>query len=212
VDPLLADVDVAARAGRYVIYALAVAGGFLIGNLVTLVLCRLIARAMFKKRMPFQLERALRVIGGILVAALVAWLLFRFGAGWGLGGSGTGEGEGSGGPTSNQADHGTSPGKTDPKVKDLDTVTSPVVQVRIEKATDYPKTFRFKGEADAADLAAAKKRLEEIARSARGDPRLELQVYQNSTEAGHPDVRELIDFAHSLRFSTRVDKVKDRLP
>jgi hypothetical protein len=211
VDPLLADVDVAAKAGRYVIYALAVAGGFLVGNFVTLVLCRLIAKAMFKKRMPLQLERALRVIGGILVAALVAWLLFRFGAGWGLGGSGTGEGEGSGGPTPNQSNQG-APAKTDSKAKDLETVTAPVVHVRVEKATDYPKTFRFKGDTEAVDVAAAKKRLEEIARTAKAEPRLELQVYQNSTEAGHPDVRELIDHAHSLRFSTRVDKVKDRLP
>jgi hypothetical protein len=213
VDPLFADVDVAAKAGRYVIYALAVAGGFLVGNILTLVLCRLIAKAMFKKRLPLQLERALRVIGGILLAALVAWLLFRFGSGWGLGGTGTGEGEGSGGSTPNQTDRGTEQRpKTDAKAKELETVVSPVVRVSIEKATDYPKTFRFEGDADALDLAAAKKRLDEIARTAKGEPRLTLKVYQNSTEAGHPDVRELIDHAHALRFSTRVDKVSDRLP
>ncbi|MBO0700877.1 MAG: hypothetical protein J2P46_20950 [Zavarzinella sp.] len=212
-DPFLADVDVAAKAGRYVVYALAVAGGFLVGNVVTLVLCRLAAKAMFKKRLPVPLERALRVIGGILLAALVAWLLFRFGAGWGLGGTGTGEGEGAGGSTPNETRGGAEGRpKVEPKPKDLETIVSPVVRVSIEKATDYPRTFRFEGDAEALDLAAAKKRLDEISKTTKGEPQLRLKVFQNSTEAGHPDVRDLMDHAHALRFSTRVEKVGERLP
>jgi hypothetical protein len=213
VDLLLADVDVATKAGKYVMYVLAVAGGFLIGNILTLILCRLCAKAFFKSRMPDPIERALRIIGGILLAALVAFLLFRFGTGWGLGGTGSGEGEGSGGQAPNQSDKGKEgQPKIDPKPKELDTVVSPVVRVRIGKAIEYPKTFRFEGEPEGIDLAAAKKRLADLVKSAKGEPRLELRVYQNSTETGHPDVKELIDHAHSLRFSTRVDKLDEQLP
>jgi hypothetical protein len=211
-DLLFAD-DVTSKFGRYVIYVLAVAGGFLVGNVLTLVLCRIIAHLTFKRRMYQNLEGALRILGGLAVAILVAYLLFRFGTGWGLGGTGSGEGESAGGPAANDSKHGIEKQpKVDPKQKDLETVISPVVQVRIEKATDYPRTFRFRGDAEGVDLAAAKKRLAELAKSAKGEPRLELQVYQNSTEAGHPDVRDLMDHAHSLRFATRVDKINDRLP
>jgi hypothetical protein len=212
VDLLLADADIATKAGRYVMYGLAVAGGYLIGNFLTWVLCRVGAKMMFKRRMAVPLERALRVIGGILVALLVAWLLFHFGAGWGLGGTGTGEGEGSGGQSPNESNKGGGPEKKDTKPTELESVVSPVVEVRIGKATDYPKTFWFKGDAAGLDLAAAKKRLSEVAQTVKRPPILELHVYQNSTEAGHPEVRELIDHAHSLRFSTRVDKIPDRLP
>jgi hypothetical protein len=212
VDPLLADADIATKAGRYVMYGLAVAGGYLIGNFLTWLLCRAGAKMMFKRRMAVPLERALRVIGGILVALLVAWLLFHFGSGWGLGGTGTGEGEGSGGQTPKATDKGGGPEKKDTKATELESVVSPVVEVRIGKATDYPKTFWFKGDAEGLDLAAAKKRLSDLAQTVKRQPILELRVYQNSTEAGHPEVRELVDHAHSLRFSTRVDKVPDRLP
>jgi hypothetical protein len=212
VDPLFAEIDLAAKAGRYVIYVLAVAGGFLVGNLLTWVLCRVLAKMMLKRRMPVPLERALRVLGGILVAALVAFLLFQMGPGWGLGGSGTGEGEGSGGQTPKATDKGGGPEKKDTKATELESVVSPVVEVRIGKATDYPKTFWFKGDAEGLDLAAAKKRLSDLAQTVKRQPILELRVYQNSTEAGHPEVRELVDHAHSLRFSTRVDKVPERLP
>jgi hypothetical protein len=194
-------------------YVLAVAGGYLIGNVLTLILCRIVAKMTFKRRMYENLERALRVIGGVIVAILVAYLLFRFGTGWGLGGTGSGEGEGSGGQTPNQSNQGAGKeSKVDPKPNDLETVVSPVVQLRIEKATDYPRTFRFRGDAEGIDLAAAKNRLTELANTVKGQPLVELRVYLNSTEAGHPDVKDLIEHAHSLRFSTRVDKISDRLP
>jgi hypothetical protein len=211
VEPLFADLDVAGKAGQYVMYVLAVAGGYLIGNLLTWLICRLTAKLVFKKHMNLKLERALRILGGIVVAALIAYLLFRFGHGWGLGGSGSGEGQGSGGQTPNITD----PAKDkQPKVepKDPDTILSPVLLVQIERPTDYPRTFRFKGDAEGVDLAAAKKRLVDLTKSSKGEPRLELRVYQNSTESGHPDVRDLIDYAHSLRFSTRVEKINDRIP
>ena len=209
---LVADVDVATKAGKYVMYVLAVAGGFLIGNLLTWLICRLGTRLVFKWTMNPQLERALRILGGIAVAVLVAYLLFRFGTGWGLGGSGSGEGEGSGGIAPSITPQTPEQPKTDPKKSPPAEVTSSTLRVRIESATAYPKTFRFESEPEAVDLAAAKKALADFRARVKGEPRLELRVYQNSTAVDHADVREFIAHAHDLNYATRVDKVDERLP
>jgi hypothetical protein len=151
-------------------------------------------------------------LAGIAVAVLVAWLVFRGGPGWGFGGAGTGEGEGSGGEqTSTNPSNPESP-KATPKKSPTPEVLSPTLRVRIEAATSYPKTFRFDGDAEAVDLATAKTRLEDFQARTKGEPRLELRVYQNSTAADHADVRALIDYAHELKFATRVDKVAERVP
>jgi hypothetical protein len=214
-DPLLADVDVAAKAGRYVIYALAVAGGFLLGNLLTLVLCRLVAKAMFKRRMPEQLERALRVIGGLLLAALVAWLLFRFGAGWGLGGSGTGEGEGSGGVATDQTDQGKgrTPPKGDTKAKEEDPFLATGTKVTVLRASAYPKTFQFEGEPEGVDLAAAKERLRKRVEDSKGRLKfVDLLIYRNSTAETHPVVQEFESYAYELGLKTARKKLDQALP
>jgi hypothetical protein len=212
VDQLVADVDVAGKAGKYVMYVLAVAGGFLIGNILTWVLCRLVARMAFKRKMNHQFERALRILGGIAVAALVAYLLFRFGSGWGLGGSGTGEGEGSGGLAPSITPQSPELPKTGPKKSPPAEVISATLRVRIEPATAYPRTFRIEASDEAVDLAAAKKALEEFRARVKGEPRLEIRVYQNSTAVDHADVREFIKHAHDLDFATRVEKVAERVP
>jgi hypothetical protein len=205
VDPLLADVF--GNAGKLVIYVLAVAGGFLVGNVLTLILCRLIAKAMFKKRMPEMPERALRVLGGLVVAALVAWLLFQGGFGWGLGGTGGDESGTPGGDSGKPKDAGKEPGKTSPE-----SIQTTRTKVRIEPAVAHPKTFRFEGDAEPLDLDAARARLTELQMKAKGEPRLDIQVYLNSSAIGNDDVRKFIEHAHALGFATRVEKVNERLP
>jgi hypothetical protein len=198
--------------GKFVLGALAVAGGFLVGNLLMLIVCRLLAKFVFHTMMNRRLEQALRILAGIAVAVLIAWLVFRGGPGWGFGGTGTGEGEGSGGITpSTTRPSEQSPNTTDSK-KPPSEVVSPVLRLRIEAATAYPKTFKFEGSNDAIDLVAAEKVLEDFKGKVKGEPRLEITVYQNSTAADHPDVRDLIARAHELQFATRVDKVSDRVP
>lgn len=211
-DLLLADADLAAKAGKYVMYVLAVAGGFLLGNLFTWVVCRIGAKLIFKDRMNTQLERALRILGGIVVAALVAYLLFRFGTGWGLGGSGSGEGEGSGGIAPSNTPQSPEQPKTDPKKSPPPEVVSSTLRVRIEAASPNPPTFRFESAVEAISLAEAKKALDEFKAKVKGEPRLEIRVYQNSTAVDHPTVQALIAHAHELSFATRVDKVGERVP
>src|SRR5262249_9925716 len=145
VDLPFADTDVAAKAGRYVIYVLAVFGGFLVGNVLTLILCRLLAKAMFRRRMPAQVERGPPVLCGIVVAALVAFLLFRMGPGWGLGGSGTGEGEGSGGP-SNQSQQKQSETGPDSRAKEKPAFLATGLEITILRGRDYPKSYLFEAE------------------------------------------------------------------
>ena len=82
--PLAAMFD---NAGKFVLGALAVAGGFLLGNLLMLLICRVVAKMAFQSRMNRRLEQALRILAGIAVAVLVAWLVFRGGPGWGFGGA-----------------------------------------------------------------------------------------------------------------------------
>ena len=200
------------NAGKFVLGALAVAGGFLVGNLLMLLICRVVAKMAFQTRMNRRLEQALRILAGIAVAILVGWLVFRGGPGWGFGGTGTGEGEGSGGEqSSTNPSHPESP-KVTPKKSPAPGVLSPTLRVRIEAATSYPKTFRFDGDPEALSLDAAKKRLEEFKAGTKGEPRLEIRVYQNSTAVDHADVRDLIAHAHELQFATRVDKVAERVP
>ncbi len=211
-DLLLADVDVATKAGKYVMYVLAVAGGFLIGNLVTLLVCRLLAKFAFKQKFNPRLEQATRTLGGIAVAILVAYLLFRFGTGWGLGGSGSGEGKDTGGPTSSKENLGK---EKQPPTKSSVTTTETVVVTRltvtIQPAADFPKTFRFDGEPEALELNAALKKLDALKDSAGGKLQLlEVRVFKNSSEAGTPDVNAFIKHANQIGIHTRVENI-DRI-
>ena len=214
-EALLADADVTTKAGRYVMYVLAVAGGFLIGNLLTWLLCRLTAKAMFRQKMPEPIERALRVIGGIVVAALVAFLLFRFGTGWGLGGTGSGEGEGSGGHTPNQTDPGQTQKqpKADPKPKEDEPVLATGLKVTILRGASFPKTFQFEGEPEGVDLATAKEKLKKRLDDSQGRLKfMDLLIYRNSTEGGHPVVQEFEAYAHDLGLRTARKRLDQTLP
>ncbi len=194
--------DFIANAGKVFIGILAVAGGFLIGNWLTLLICRVLAKFAFKQKINNTLERALRVIGGIIVAILVALIVFRGGSGWGFGGSGDGEGAGPGGegkadPTDkNQRDTRADP-KANPKsleiTKERITVLTPA---------DFPNTFRFDGQRDGLDLEAAKKHLRSMKEANEKLGQVELYFYRDSTADSHPDVVKFEAFAHSLALGT----------
>jgi hypothetical protein len=199
--------------GRVLVGVLAVAGGFLVGNLLTLVLCRLIARAAFHTRMNRRFEHALRILGGIALAVLVAWLVFRGGPGWGFGGTGSGEGEGAGGPSPKDTD----PAKeARPKVvpkKDEEAVLASGVKVTVLRGSAYPKTFRFEGEAEGVDLAAAKEKLRQRKEAAMGKLQfMDLIIYRNSTAEGNALVQDFEEYAHELGLRTSRQKLDQSLP
>jgi hypothetical protein len=209
VDIVLADLGLEARVRDFVIYILAVVGGFVLGNLLTLILCRLLGKRVFKQRIPEPIERALRVIGGILLALLVAFLLYR---GWGFGGTGAGEGKEAGGPGPGKENPGNEKQPRSKTTTNQETVTVTRLVVTIQPAMDYPRTFRFEGAVEGLEMDAATKKLDEL-KAAGGDQLqlLELRVYKNSSEIGTRDVNAFIEYANKIGIHTRVDKIDRKL-
>ena len=100
---------------------------------------------------------------------------------------------------------------SDAKSKDEEAILATSLRVTVQKATDYPKSFRFEGDADGVDLATAKVKVKALReRSDRKLQLLELRVFKDSTEAGHPDVRDFLDYANHLGIHTRVEKLGNR--
>ena len=128
-------------------------------------------------------------------------------------GSGSGEGKETGGPTQRSENLGQD--KPLPKKSTATTRQTAVVDrlvVTIQPAVDYPKTFRFAGEAEGVELNAATKKLDAL-KAAAGDKLqiLEIRVYKNSSEVGTRDVTAFIEHANQIGIQHRVDKIDRRL-
>ena len=202
-----------ANVGRVVVNCLAIAGGFLLGNLLVLFVCRLIARFFLKERLPVVLERALRVLGGLALAFLVALLVFGDG-GWGLGGSGGGTPGGSGGEAKQPPE---SSKETQPPVPDVkkpveDVVVDRKVSVTVLRASPNPTSFLFKGDRQAVGIADAKKRLLSLATQTGNQAKIELLIYRDSSGITNADVDEFIRYANELRLHPNVTKLDQSLP
>lgn len=213
-DPLFANMF--ANAGRVVLGALAVAGGFLIGNVLTLLLLRVLAKFMWKQRLNETLEKAIRFIGGLALAILVAFLVFRGGSGWGLGGDGDGQGTGQGGEgkvDDNPGKEKVNPAKkVEPKPSDPKVVEVTEVRVTILSAKEFPNSFLFEGAKAAVDLEGAKKTLRELREQSNGKLRLlDLLIYKDSTAESNPIVLELEEHAHLLGLNTARKKIDRKL-
>jgi hypothetical protein len=211
---LFADLIPAAMVEEFVKYALAVVGGYIAGNIATLILCRVIARYGAKERMGVPLERALRTIGGFIVAIIVA--LFLFPGGWGRGGPGTGQGEGSGGETSGkdkQANDKQPPAKVDEKRKDDAATLASGLKVTILRGKDYPKSYLFEGESEGIDFAAAKEKLRQRLEASEGRLKfVDVLIYKNSTAEKSALIEDLETFAHDLGLRTSRKKLDQSLP
>jgi hypothetical protein len=193
---LLADIS---GVGRFIVNCLAVAGAFLVGNLLVLGICRLVAKAFFKERMPPLLERALRILGGLALAVLAAFLLFGSGSG-GIGGGGGipgGEGKAPNLPT-DKGKEGV-PQKTAPATPSDQTVLDRKVTVTVLKATSNPTRFLFPGDTKGIEIADAIKRLDALARESGGHVKIELVMYRDSSGPTNDQVREFLNHANSLK-------------
>jgi hypothetical protein len=89
VTPILAEIG---SIEKVVITVLAVAGGFLIGFVLTNAVVRLLFKFVWKKQPPERVVRVLRFAGGVAAAILVYFLLTGTG-GLGLGGGGGSDGD-----------------------------------------------------------------------------------------------------------------------
>lgn len=210
-DVPFAVLDFASKAQEFVKYVLAVVGGFIVGNLLTLILCRVFAHWAQKQKMPDPIERALRVVGGIVVAALVAFLLFP--GGWG---GGSGEGEGKGGPTSDSDSSGKekqATPKVDPKSKEDPAILASGMKVTILRGKDYPKSYLFEGETEGVDFAMAKEKLRKRLEDSQGQLKfVDVIIYRNSTAEKSVLIESLEEYAHDLGLRTSRKKLDQLLP
>jgi len=122
------------RIAGLVINCLAVGGGFLVGYWVSWAAIKLLDRQFLAGRTPPTLKRYSQILGGILVAVLVAFLLF------GSGGTGSG-GTGAGGGPTEQPGEGKGPGegpivpKVETPVETPPPITPPDPDAKVEKVT-----------------------------------------------------------------------------
>lgn len=86
----------AERVAQFVVNVLAVGGGFLAGFLLTGFVVWLLDRWLTGGKAPPTLKQAARVVGGLVLALLVALIVFGSGSGWGLFGAGIGDSKGQG--------------------------------------------------------------------------------------------------------------------
>lgn len=107
----------AERVAQFVVNVLAVGGGFLAGFVLTGFVVWLLDRWLLAGKSPPQLKRAARVVGGLLLAVLVALIVFGSGSGWGLFGAGTGDSKGQGMSDQTGDGKGGTPAKAGPEAQ-----------------------------------------------------------------------------------------------
>lgn len=87
-----------AKAAQFAVNALAVVGGFFAGWVLFGFLAWMIDRSFLAKQSPQGIKRVFRIVGGILMAILVALIVFGHGQGWTLFGGGMPRDENGGNP------------------------------------------------------------------------------------------------------------------
>jgi hypothetical protein len=212
-----------AQVGQVIVNLLAIAGGFLVGQLVTHWSLRLLGHLAFRRQPPEKLLIVLRVLGGVLLAILVALIVFGEGSGFGLFSAG---GDGKGGSPKVEVKEGT--GKTDPPKKDEP------VKVEEKSKQDEPKDseperratvtllggqdvrddrfYLLDGDRTAKTLAEVKAAVEGRQKADPGRPvkLLEIRVYRNSVARSHQAVRALEEWATETKMDVKFPAVQDR--
>lgn len=108
--PLFAFSLNAARLAQLVVNLFAVAGGFLVGYVLTILFGWLLERFLFKFKFASGVHKIARMLGGIALAVLVAMIVFGHGIGWNLfGGGADGDGNGETGGQTAPATGATNP-------------------------------------------------------------------------------------------------------
>jgi hypothetical protein len=118
----------AEQVAQFFVNVLAVAGGFLVGFLVTGFVVWLLDRWLTGGKSPPVLKQACRMIGGLLLAILVALIVFGSGSGWGLFGAGTGDTKGQGTTDTTGDGKGGTTSPSTPDVQQTSTAPQPPVK------------------------------------------------------------------------------------
>lgn len=201
----------AGRFAQLVVNVLAVGGGFLAGFLGTGFVAWLLDRWLTGGKSPQGLKRACKTIGGVIVAVLIALMLFGHGSGWNLlGGGGPGDDNGASAPKGDGGDGkgGTPPAPAPappppdvPPVPPPRTYTAPEDRVKVTLlGGEDVKEMRFyvldddpapRALADVKAAVAAKRdaAMRPVGLEVRFDPKFTLPP-------SHPAVLQLTNWAH----------------
>jgi hypothetical protein len=109
--------------GDFALNCLAVAGGFVVGYILGATLAFALDNWALNKKSPEVLKKSIRVLAGIGLALLIAFLVFKGGSGGGWGGGNGPEGPGSNG--AQNPDNGQAEPKQESKMPKIDTPKSP---------------------------------------------------------------------------------------
>ncbi len=189
--------------------ALAVGGGFLAGYAVTGVAAYFLDRRLTGGKSPEGMHKALRMLGGVAGAVLVALLVFRGGGGGPGDGPGTTAATGAGSGNGTTAVTSPSPDTTALTKPPESAKTEEVVRVRVLSGADVVGEKFYLVEGDPAKLT-----LDEVKRSlaARKAGTLKsLTVEVTLAERTDPDgsgVRSLIDAARNAGYAVKLPQTK----
>jgi hypothetical protein len=202
-------------AAGFVVKALAVVGGAVLGGLLVGLFAQLLVRAFTGKSLPPFPRWLLRVLGGILIGWLVALFVFG-GGGPGLGGlGGWGFGSGTGGGESKDSEikkDTTSKDPTPPKdagsgaaterVLRVEVLTDPAVEKALGKeGVERQRYYRIEGTAanDLLTLDTLKERIRERLKKQPPLERLDVVTREDSPDKDVPRVAELRHWAEAQK-------------
>lgn len=182
------------RLAKLIEGALATVGAFLVGYVLVALLGWFFDKYLLKRKSPELLHRVCRLLGGLILAILVAMMLFGGGGGSGDGtGDGAGTGTASPGPASNAE-------STDPKA--VAAKVAPPVEVRVRVlvlgGTDVKDQKFYVVDDDPAPLAFAdaKSAIQRKKDATAKSVGLEIRFpVQNALPRDHPAIAQLARWA-----------------
>jgi hypothetical protein len=201
--------------GRFVVNVLAVAGGALVGGLVSGLLVQLGARLLYGGTVPKAILNAVRVVGAVVLAWVVALFVFS-GAGGGGPGGGGGLFPGGGGNGTEPASTGREgPTARDTRREEVGPPTTPENTLRVEvlgEGVSGGRFYRVAGETQAETFEEIKRTVERKRQEASGLQKLEIVLYENSPDRDTPVVKDLETWAKMKGLNPRTGPAPGKAP
>jgi hypothetical protein len=193
--------------GYVVIKVLAVAGGVLVGAVVSGLLLQLLVRLTTTARPPRWALRVVRVLGGVILGWLVFLFVFGYSGGTGggfFGGGGPGTGKGGGAGTTAKTE---TTGKETVQSTEREKASkgsSLRVEVLVDPRSNAPG-FRVEGRQGLLSLAELQSLVKHRQQEGPGVKRLEIVLYRNSPDRDSGPVKELLTWCNREGLETSID-------
>lgn len=191
--------------GLIIVKALAVAGGFALGAVLTAAFVRIACRFCAFRQPPRAIAVFTRLMGGVAGGGLTAWLLFGGPGGWGLGGFGPGAGASSAGQDQINK---LSAESNAPTSEGMRTCVVMLGGPRVQGQAFY----RLDNDRTAKTLSEICDQIIHIRKQPGASTALEIQVYADSVARHHPAVSDLETWAAQTGLSVTVVTLPGELP